>query len=969
MNGANRLRGVTAAVILSVSIIGLPIALAGAIGNPVPQLPSLSASQLSDSAVIAILATVFWLAWLSFVVPAALEIVLAVFARITRRPQPRVRLPFLGVQQDLARNLISAVLLLIPVASSAVSASAAPVSHHTTIQMIDASMGVQTHRAPTPDSHADRDRRTVSTRTYVIPETGGLRSYWALAEHFLDDGTRWREIWHLNEGRAHADGAVMDSPRQLHAGWTILIPDAADHAGHRVGEVANDVTVEPGDTLSGIASAHEIDNWNQVWKINADRPEPEGARLTNPDLIRPGWTITLPSTSNGHTTPAERPNRTHPSNPKEPTHPQPPQPSKPVPQNEPRSDGPPATLPSPVGVSPTATPSNEPATSTAPAPQHNSAGDHSDHADHHLPVVPLGIGLGAVAAVAALDRARRIAQRRRRVGHRPLPPPPALRDIEARIRRDARRAQPTIAAVTLATALTGTYPVRIHIVVARSDGAVDLYLDGTIPQPPPPFVEIVGGWRLPVDDSLFAFAAADENGLDDPCPMLIPVGSTADGQVLVNLTSTGPVSVTGEQSDVEAFLKQTLIALHAAPWADRVQLHVPAHLAERLPLLERLQVEDTSSPRPPAGQFSEGSDDGPEEPGWRTAPVHLFCGWSADADLTDILLAATDASSAVHVVVTGAHTDTTAWILDGDSLTIPGLAQPITIPAHEVVDHDAANLLQHTAIAPDVRIGDPRLPDVSAVVAPERESDREHDGPPLDLVEPRLRFLGPVELDGAGRLPRSQVLNLLTLLALHPRGVDRYQLLAALWPEQTVSLQTMRNRIRETRRLVDGGITDGPIWRLTDTVTTDWDQFITLATGDIDDQRRALDLVRGRPFIGLDDADWIDLGGFRSEVEAAIVDVALTVAEHDLAAENYPGALAAARAGLLASRYEERLHRIGIEAAEAQGGHGVAKTMQQEMRNVLDLEIEPDDQIQPETLSLIRDLRDRRPIGSDTTQR
>jgi DNA-binding SARP family transcriptional activator len=206
------------------------------------------------------------------------------------------------------------------------------------------------------------------------------------------------------------------------------------------------------------------------------------------------------------------------------------------------------------------------------------------------------------------------------------------------------------------------------------------------------------------------------------------------------------------------------------------------------------------------------------------------------------------------------------------------------------------------------------------------------------------------------------------LLALHPRGVDRHQLLAALWPEQVVNSQTMRNRIRETRRLVDGGITDGPIWRLDSSVTTDWEQFKMLSAGDIEQQRRALELVRGRPFAGLDDADWIDLGGFRTEVEASIVDVALTVADHDLETENYPGALAAARAGLQASRYEERLHRAGIRAAAAQGKYGLAKTMQQEMRRVLDIDIEPDDQIQAETLTLVREIGDRRPVSSDTSR-
>jgi DNA-binding SARP family transcriptional activator len=949
-------------MLLAGAIVGLPIALAETVGDPLHQLPSLSSGQLADSGVVAILATVFWLAWLSFVIPASFEIILAVVARATRHPQRQIRLPLLGAQQDLARNLISAVLLLLPAASTAI-ATAAPASHQP-IHLSSTSLTAETRHRPTTD---DVGKQPVTNR-YVIPATGGMRSYWALAEHFLGDGARWRDIWHLNEGRVHADGTVMDSPRQLHAGWTILIPTDERHQ-QSPSSAPHHVTVEPGDTLSGIAAAEGARDWQQLWKLNADRAEPDQTRFADPNLIRPGWTITLPDAGSHRRAPATPVNGGPRANPR----------ASKTAQGHRRPQHPNAGSSDSAGQPPqhssAGEPTEQPGAQTSRTPTSAAAPSRDtpdlNHGEHRFPVVPLGIGLAAVASVAALDRARRIAQRRRRIGHRPLPPPKPLRDVEARIRRDALRSHPTIAAINLAASLTGAHPATVRAVVVHDDGAIDLYLDDPIPTAPPPFVAVASGWKLCADAIAFALASTDPDTLDDPCPLLLPLGSTGDGQLLLNLSSVGPVSIAGEVNEVEDYLGRTLTALHAAPWADRVQLHVPAKFGEKLGRLERLTVEDDSAPPPPAVILADlnGENCDGEEPGWRTRPVHLYCGWTADTDLSAILQAAGEPARNVHLVVVGAHAGTTTWTLDVDQLAVPDLSDPITItPTPQAVTTDVETLLHHTETAPDLPVGDPRLSETGGDTEPAPAVTS--DGPEsVDrLGQPRLRLLGPVELDGTGRLPRSQVLNLLTLLALHPRGVDRHQLLAALWPDQSVNLQTMRNRIRETRRLVDGGITDGPIWRLDETVTTDWDQFKALSKGDIDHQRRALELVRGRPFAGLDDADWIDLGGFRSEVEATIVDVALTVTEHDLETENYAGALTAARAGLQASRYEERLHRAGIRAAAAQGLVGLAKTMQQEMRRVLDLDVEPEDQIQPETLSLIRELRDRRPVGSDTTR-
>src|SRR6266542_3900998 len=58
-------------------------------------------------------------------------------------------------------------------------------------------------------------------------------------------------------------------------------------------------TVKPRDTLWGIADRELGDpfRWHDIYQRNQDRPQPDGGALTDPDLIRPGWTLELPAST------------------------------------------------------------------------------------------------------------------------------------------------------------------------------------------------------------------------------------------------------------------------------------------------------------------------------------------------------------------------------------------------------------------------------------------------------------------------------------------------------------------------------------------------------------------------------------------------------------------------------------------------------------------------------------------------
>jgi DNA-binding SARP family transcriptional activator len=226
-----------------------------------------------------------------------------------------------------------------------------------------------------------------------------------------------------------------------------------------------------------------------------------------------------------------------------------------------------------------------------------------------------------------------------------------------------------------------------------------------------------------------------------------------------------------------------------------------------------------------------------------------------------------------------------------------------------------------------------------AVVAESADTPVSWDGEQpgsTDAGEPCcLLVLGPVELQGATRTPTRTGLHLLTYLALHRRGVDADRLATALWPDRSVTPGALRNRVGEARASVGGRISEGPNRRLSPEVSSDWELFQQLAVGDTSSRQQALRLVRGRPFDGLPDAEWLDLEGFRTEIEAQIIECAVRTATDLLAAGAAMDAFHASRAGLHANPYEERLFRLAMEAAKRQGSTGLLRTLARELHVVL----------------------------------
>jgi len=200
-----------------------------------------------------------------------------------------------------------------------------------------------------------------------------------------------------------------------------------------------------------------------------------------------------------------------------------------------------------------------------------------------------------------------------------------------------------------------------------------------------------------------------------------------------------------------------------------------------------------------------------------------------------------------------------------------------------------------------------------------------------------VAILGPVEVRGAARpFRRAPAFDLVVYLALHHRGASNDAWATALWPDRLMAAPTLHSTASAARRALGHGTlgldhlprSHGRL-QLAPSVVTDWQQLRELAAlGDAAAWRAGLSLVRGRPFDGLRHGDWAVLEGVLCVVEESVVELALRLGEHELAAGSGRAAALAARAGLLASPYDERLYRLLLRAADLEGNPaGVERVM------------------------------------------
>ncbi|MBL8932808.1 MAG: LysM peptidoglycan-binding domain-containing protein [Kineosporiaceae bacterium] len=756
------LRAAAAGLLLLATIVGIPALLGLTIGNPLDAWPALAAGDLSDAVLIDVLAAVAYLAWAQFAAAVVAELV----ATVTRiRVPARVPFVFAG-QRRLAHTLVAATFLLGPATTSVWTPDLMPGAVTVATAPVNATVAVVVGATQEPSSHGQpRGAPATSAPTYTI-RPNGPGTYWDLAEHFLGDGQRWPEIWHLNDGRHQDDGAVMTSPGLLRPGWTVLIPAASDT--QRPAGRVDTVTVARGDSLWSIADEHLGDGreWPNLFRRNKNIPQPDGGRLTDPDLIRPGWTLALPDQEADPATPALRP---------------PVSPSLPAPAQEgSASPGPTATTATPTttAATPRAT-----VTATTGSPATLRPADTPPQAED-APAIPIvgidlpggwiGMPLGAaISAAAAMVWIRR----RQRHRYLPLDDDPDTDDLDDDLLGDEDDAdlRPLPAVVDrVRRAIREQLPGLLDPPAPRPTVASHLADPPGIPRPPsgPTGLELADLADLIPPRGLGLTGIGAESAARALVVAVLTAGGTHDPDAQGTLVIPEPTL--RHLLDIDAQEETSLCRLRVVENLDHaLDLLDEAHL-ERQRILDEhdadhstaLLADPTTPPMPQLVLVASA----PADDAHRQRLVALLEQGQA-TNLAAVLLGNWTPGATASIAADGhtrvAHRPARVAVLDQpttrDLLGVITEAQPDPEPDHRPLAPSAGRSHDYLLSSDSLR------PSVAA------------------SGKVQLRVFGKVAvLDAEGQpVPglRQHAAGLLTYLATHRKGADKNDILEAIWPD------------------------------------------------------------------------------------------------------------------------------------------------------------------------------------------
>ncbi|MEU5703286.1 BTAD domain-containing putative transcriptional regulator [Streptomyces aurantiacus] len=801
-----------ALVALLVLLIGVPGALATQIGWPLPSgAPKVEwlQQEITVDTFINVLTVVVWLAWAQFTACVLVE----VKAALSGVGLPN-RVPGAGPSQLLARQLVAALLLV-----GAAAASFAPGLSQ---------LGQQLE---------GNQRPAVAAAAQQTP--GGLlgqqqeqaaASAAALAEQAAD-------------AAAHAEGGSGARASEDDTKFYRIQPPEGRHH----------------DSLWEVAERHLGDGrrYKEIYQLNKDRTQPDGSKLSEASLIRPGWIMEMPGDARGGELvemPDEAPkvspevqrqisdySRTggdhqqgggqqgagqqgqgggfgaqdrdtaHISLPE-----QRPAPDRGHDQGRPGQPGQQGQ-----GQGQEQRQGQEQAT---PA-----AGEGSGFG---LPQALLGAPLLAAGLLGALGRRRRQALWQSalgavggRRGMEPPTPTGAAADAQDALLVGADPEGVRLLDRSLrglAAALAGESRALPTVYAAWMSGNGDLHLQLAQPAGKPPTP-----WQLGQDQTFWMLARADAERYEDvdtaaPYPGLVSLGTMDDSRLLLNLESVpGIVSLSGREQDRAGVFASVAAELATNGWSDRMTITLVGFGEDLTPLapnrlrhlddIEALVETMEAETRQRRGALGAAGHDSVLT--GRTGPAQ-HTRWAPHLVL---LAAEPSAEDAVKLAELAADASRLGigYLVGTQSGDLPGAAWEMEITSEGKL---LAPLLGLELDAQLLPVSQQRaVVELFTDADPERDDDRPATTPPflVDISEqgrPAVyaRLVGPYEIIGLETPDgeRSPLLHeALALLLLHREGVHPRVLSSALWPRGVTD--DVRDALVERLRAWLGADPDG----------------------------------------------------------------------------------------------------------------------------------------------------------------
>ncbi|MFD8737699.1 BTAD domain-containing putative transcriptional regulator [Streptomyces sp. NPDC059618] len=766
---------------LLVLLVGVPAALVVAVGWPLPHgAPSLDwlQQEITVGTFIHVLTVLVWFAWAQFAACVLVEMK----AALSGVGLPN-RVPGAGPSQLLARQLVAALLLV-----GAAAASFTP-------GLSQLGQGPEAGR----QGSVAAAQQTPGGLFAQQQERAAAGAAAAVAEQAAD----------ASQAASHADGGI--SARHGDTKFYRIQPPEGRHH----------------DSLWEIAQRHLGDGrrYKEIYELNKDRTQPDGSKLSEASLIRPGWIMEMPGDAHGGEL-VELPDA-KPGIPEQVQH-QIHDYAKTGDQRQ--GDAQQGGQGGEAGQSGR----GDQDTAQFRVPQQRAGGEHgrqrdgasSDEAsanarDGHgtrsaaeengssfgLPEALLGAPLLAAGLLGALGRRRRqalwqsalgaVAGRR---GMEPPVPTGSAADAQDALLVGADPEAVRLLDLSLrglASALTAESRPLPTVYAAWLGGNGDLHLQLAQPAGKPP-----APWQLGQDQTFWMLARADAERYEEvdtaaPYPGLVSLGTMDDSRLLLNLEAVpGMVSLSGSPADRATVFASVAAELATNGWSDRMTITLVGFGEDLTPLapnrlrhldgVEALVETMEAETRQRRGALGAAGHDsvltgrtGPAQH-TRWAP-HLVL-LAAEPSPDDALRLAELAADAARLGI--------GYLVGTESGELPGAAWEMEITRDGRLLAPLLGLELDAQLLPVAQ--QQAVVELFVEADPEGGPDDPTDSPPflVDISEqgrPAVyaRLVGPYEIIGLETPDgeRSPLLHeALALLLLHREGVHPRVLSSALWP-------------------------------------------------------------------------------------------------------------------------------------------------------------------------------------------